>query len=216
MSSKNSVDRDNIVENFSSLSPSPSPSNTLSIQIPKHNETYNSKNTGTTAASSSSSSSGKSVRKHDSKKDKKKPKLLDWFRNKLYPINHAKVYAALNTFDEYSNKNTKSDIPKIEECKVYLKDVIDSVSRNDIRKNIVTAQETCQAVLDICKQKVFNVEEENLKYDINTAYENFEKAKRYRQEKKLRRIGYDGGKKTRKLRKHGKKNAKRRKTRRYR
>jgi hypothetical protein len=215
MSRKNS----NSVEKFSSLSPSPSPSpsNTLSIQIPKHNETYNSKNTGTTAASSSSSSSGKSVRKYDSRKKKPDKKWLDWVLNKLNPKkpNHAKVYAAVNTVRAHSNKNTKSDIPKIEECKVYLKDVIDSVSRNDIRKNIVTAQETCQAVLDICKKKVEKVEEDNLKYDINDTYKNFENAKRYRQEKKLRGIGY-GGKKTRKLRKRGKKNAKLRKTRRHR
>ena len=97
-----------------------------------------------------------------------------------------------------------------------MKDVIDTVRNDEIHKNIVTAQQKCQAVLDICKKKVEIVEEENLKDDINTAYENFEKAKRYRQEKKLRGIGYDGGKKTRKLRKHGKKNAKLRKTRRHR
>ena len=151
--------------------------------------------------------------------EKKKPdkKWLDWVLNKLNPKkpNRSKIYAALKTVEEHSNKNPKSDIPKIEECKVYLKDVIDTVRNDEIHTNIVTAQQTCQAVLDICKKKVEKVEEDNLKYNINAAYAKFEKAKRDKQEKQLRGIGY-GGKKTRKLRKRGKKNAKLRKTRRHR
>lgn len=68
----------------------------------------------------------------------------------------------------------KSNTPSLQRCKVYLKDVIDRVSKmssSDIR----SSQDMCQAILDECKEIVLNVDEPQLTNDINAAYEKDER-----------------------------------------
>jgi hypothetical protein len=113
----------------------------------------------------------------------------------------------------------KSTIPSLEKCKVYLKEVINTVHITDIdKKSVSTSQDRCLAVLDKCKENVSKLDETTLIDNIDTAYNKSSKEKAKVQEVMLKGIEKRnrGGKKTRKLRKRGKKNVKRRKTSRHR
>jgi hypothetical protein len=124
---------------------------------------------------------------------------------------------AIQLFNKASEQH--STIPSLEKCKVYLKEVINTVNIKDIdTKSGSTSQDRCLAVLDKCKENVLKLDETTLIDNINTAYNKSSKEKAEALEVLLKGTEKrrSGGKKTRKLRKRGKKNVKRRKTRRHR